>query len=124
MLFIVGFLSAIVMICIFSLIVHSLRWIQDTFQGTIIAIHAVEVDTDERSSSHEIRSDYSAAKDTIEASRQCSNIYFPFAEAYGNAYGGKSKTPLQESLNNLEVEADKLRKTVRQFEDFEKSIDK
>jgi uncharacterized protein YlxW (UPF0749 family) len=34
------------MICIFSLIVHSLRWIQDTFQGTI---HAVEVETDDYS---------------------------------------------------------------------------
>jgi hypothetical protein len=41
--FIMGFLSAILMICIFSLIVHSLFWIQDTFQGTICA---VEVDTD------------------------------------------------------------------------------
>jgi hypothetical protein len=99
------------MVCIFSLIVHSLRWIQDTFQGTI---HAVEVDTD----------DYSAAKASIEASHQCSNIYFPFAEAYGNAYGNVSKIPLQESLNNLKVEADKLRKTVRQFEDFEKSLGK
>lgn len=49
MLFAIGFLSAIVMICIFSLIVHSLRWIQDTFQGTIIAIHAVEVETNDYS---------------------------------------------------------------------------
>jgi hypothetical protein len=43
MYFILGFLSTILMICIFSAIVHSLRWIQDTFQGTICA---VEVDTD------------------------------------------------------------------------------
>jgi hypothetical protein len=74
------------MICIFSVIVHSLRWIQDTFQGTICA---VEVETD----------DYSLNK----ACR---------------------KTPLQASLDNLKIEADKLRKTVRQFEDFEKSLDK
>ena len=49
MLFVIGFLSAIVMICIFSAIVYSLRWIQDTFQGTITAIHAVEVETDDYS---------------------------------------------------------------------------
>jgi hypothetical protein len=43
MYFILGFLSAILMICIFSAIVHNLQWIQDTFQGTICA---VEADTD------------------------------------------------------------------------------
>jgi hypothetical protein len=47
MYFIWGFLSAILMICIFSAIVHNLRWIQDTFQGTICA---VEVETDDYSS--------------------------------------------------------------------------
>jgi len=38
MTFFLGFLSAILMICIFSAIVHSLRWIEEVFQGTMSAV--------------------------------------------------------------------------------------